>query len=502
MADHVLGSVQLFPGLPALTAHVEAPAGKAAAEIEAALRKARQLPMATAMLRDAVTPIVRGQVDDWRSEYAYSTALQAFIYGFPYIYNARLRHDWVTEPRNPAHVPYAAVNHFWHASELADDSYHDGGCPNNDTLYSAAWIDLSEPVILSHPNMGSRYFTFELVDFASDNFDYVGQRTTGSKAGHFAITGPGWKGKLPPGVRRTAQSPTRWALVFGRTLVDGEDDLPQVRFLVRQFGLTPLKYWRKPGAKPRARRDVYAPPDPKDDPLAPWKSLNAMLAENPPPPHHDILLRQFARIGVGPGLDVEAQPDVIKRALLRAAQVGMPTLRGQFLGGSWATVVNGWRYPPPDEGRLGDDYLRRAADQSLAGIVANDPEEAVYLVSFDDAEGHKLSPRGRYELRFAADSLPPVDAFWSLTAYTENDLNLIPNPARRYSVGDRTPGLVTGPDGGLTIYLQPRSPGGAKEANWLPTSARHPWFLVLRLYRPSKQVVSATWKCPGIIKTG
>jgi hypothetical protein len=83
-------------------------------------------------------------------------------------------------------------------------------------------VDLSpEPVILSHPNMGDRYFCFELMGFSSDNFDYVGQRATGSKAGHFAILGPGWKGKLPAGVTRVRRAPTPWILVLGRTLADG-----------------------------------------------------------------------------------------------------------------------------------------------------------------------------------------------------------------------------------------------------------------------------------------
>ena len=167
---------------------------------------------------------------DWKAEYAYTTGMQAFIYGFPYIYNAKLRHDWVTQPRDPAVVPYAAVNHFWHAARVMDATYRDGGCPNNDTLYSLAWLDLSEePVILSHPDMAGRYFTFELMGFSSDNFDYVGQRTTGIKAGHFAICGPGWHGELPPGVHAVAPAPTPWVLVLGRTLTllvnSGESEL-------------------------------------------------------------------------------------------------------------------------------------------------------------------------------------------------------------------------------------------------------------------------------------
>ena len=165
---------------------------------------------------------------------------------------------------------------------------------------------------------------------------------------------------------------------------------------------------------------------------------------------------------------MDAQPEAVKKGLTRAAMTGMALLQQQFLSGDWATVVNGWRYPPAAEGRFGDDFLQRAADQSLAGITANDPAEAVYLVNFDDARGARLSPQGRYELHFRPGDLPPVDSFWSLAAYTAQDMNLIPNPARRYSVGDRTPGLARDPDGGLRIYLQPGSPGGTANRTGCP----------------------------------
>ena len=147
-------------------------------------KRVGKLLKATPMLESAVKPLLTGKVEDWHSEYAYSTGLQAFVYGFPYIYNAQLRHKWVAEQGDPTFTPYAAVNEFWHATQLMDASYRDGGCPNNDTLYSTAWLDLSEePVILSHPDMGDRYFTFELMGISSDNFAYVGQRATGAKAG-------------------------------------------------------------------------------------------------------------------------------------------------------------------------------------------------------------------------------------------------------------------------------------------------------------------------------
>ncbi|MFI1539242.1 DUF1254 domain-containing protein [Streptomyces anandii] len=475
-------------------------AGRAALHPRSTIDHVRHLPGMVPALGQAVKPILTGRIDDWRGEYAYTLGEQAFVYGFPYIYSAQLRHAWVTQRRNPSTVPYAPVNHFWHAERLLDATYRDGGCPNNDTLYSAAWVNLgNEPVILSHPDMGDRYFAFELVGITSDNFDYVGQRTTGSGAGSFALLGPGWKGRLPAGVRRVKEAPSPWVLVLGRTLVSGPDDVPRVRALQEQYRLVPLSLYGKPDAEVPESRDVLTPIPAAEDPLGPWKTLNAMLAENPPPSHHEVLLKQFAQIGVGPGLDVEAQPDAVRRSLVRAAAVGAPMLKQQTLSGDWAHLVNGWRYPPPQMGRFGDDFLKRAADQSLLGVAANDPAEAVYLVNFEDADGDKLAPGGRYRLRFALDALPPVDALWSLTAYRE-DMNLIPNPAERYSIGDRSTGLRWDEDGGLTIHLQSDRPGQDEEANWLPTAEDGTWFVVLRMYRPHPEVIDARWECPPLTR--
>jgi hypothetical protein len=79
-------------------------------------------------------------------------------------------------------------------------------------------------------------------------------------------------------------------------------------------------------------------------------------------------------------------------------------------------------------------------------------------------------------------------------------MNLIVNDAHRYSVGDRTAGLQHGADGGLTIYLQPGSPGPGREPNWLPTSPDQPWFVILRMYRPHPEVIEAKWECPAITR--
>jgi hypothetical protein len=85
-----------------------------------------------------------------------------------------------------------------------------------------------------------------------------------------------------------------------------------------------------------------------------------------------------------------------------------------------------------------------------------------------------------------------------MAAYTAADLNLIPNPAHRYSVGSHAGNLTANDDGGLTLHLQPQDPGDAANGNWLPTSATQPWFLILRLYRPGPSVLEGAWRCPAV----
>jgi hypothetical protein len=199
-------------------------------------------------------------------------------------------------------------------------------------------VDVSEePVILSHPDIpDDRYYTFQLSPIHSDNFAFVGRRVTGNKAGNYAIVGPGWEGQLPDDVTTLPMSPTPWVFVAGRTLVDGPEDVANVQELQKEYRLTALSLWGTDSEVPE-RRDVLQPFDQEKDPLAPWKTLNAMLAENPPPAEHELLMKQFATIGIGPGIDVEEQDEVTKKNLVRTAVVGKQLLDENFKSG-WSTT--------------------------------------------------------------------------------------------------------------------------------------------------------------------
>jgi hypothetical protein len=397
-------------------------------------------------------------------------------------------------PKDPAHSPYAPLNQFWNLRQLEDAAYRDGGSPNNDTMYSVAWLDVgAEPIILSHPDMGERYFTFEIAGMDSDNFAYVGMRTTGSAAGSFAIVGPGWDGELPPGVTALPPSRTAAVLIFGRTLVDGPEDLANVTALQDTYVLTPLSLWGTDEVAPDDR-DVW-PPFPTDsDPLANWKTMNKAMTENPP-----VVTPMWLKPGQVSGLArdsmsmVKTRPP--KRGLARAAAQGRELigLAMRELG----PARNGWNFPPPTMGRAGDneDFLTRAAAQCLAGIIANDPAEAIYPMTFVDAAGTTLTGRQSYQIHFKAGELPPAGAFWSLTPYGL-DANLVDNPINRYSIGDRTPGVVYDDDGGLTLKVQSSAPITG-DWNWLPSPQAGPFYLILRLYLPKDEAINGTWTPPA-----
>lgn len=440
---------------------------------------------------------------EWRENYAYTLGVQAYVFGFPYVYLPTLRWMWVTHPGPAGGLsPSAPLNHFHHVRNLADASYRDGGSPNNDTLYSVAWVDLGkEPVILSHPDMGDRYFTFELACVDSDNFAYVGNRTTGGKAGSFALVGPNWKGKLPKGVKALPPSRTPTVLIFGRILVDGTADVPAVNKLQDQCMLIPLSFWGKKDAQLPASRDVWQPFDAKSDPLAEWKTMNRAMTENPPEARLAKLLEQFAKIGVGPNQDVDKMDEATKRGLARAAADGRELLKSAIDSGQLGKHVNNWNIPPRIFGRAGlaDDFLVRGALQCMGGIIANEPEEAVYYNTTKDGAGQTFDGTKQYTMRFAPGQLPKVNGFWSISMY-DPTFNFTPNRINLYAIGDRTPGLKKDADGGLTLYIQSTSPGKDKESNWLPSTTSGRFFMVMRTYMPGAEIVEQQWAPPPVIR--
>jgi hypothetical protein len=419
---------------------------------------------------------------------------QAYIYSFPVYEMYRVRYNAIYNPNNNNRL---GLNQFGHRRKLADHTARAVTQPNNDTLYSSAWLDLSaEPLILSVPDAAGRYYSLAFMDFYTNNFAYVGRRVTGTKPGDYVIVGPKWNGPLPPGLP-VIKSPTNAVWLLGRTLVDSEEDLPNVHRLQDQYKLTPLAIWTKTGAQQQTPPKRPPPaPNPKD----PWdffRIINIGLTENPPPADEAPLMAELAKINLGPNqtFDPARFTEDQRQIILKAIE---ETVRGRGFSLP-GRIREGWNYPPPHLGNYGKDYPYRAV-VALVGLAALEPAEAYYIESRIDKQGNLLKGEGRYCLHFNKGQLPPVEAFWSLTMYEvmpDQRGFFVDNPIHRYSIGDRTKGLKFNKDGSLDIYMQRQSPGQELESNWLPTPAGV-FRVSLRTYQPKQAILNGTYVLPGI----
>jgi hypothetical protein len=252
---------------------------------------------------------------------------QAYIYSFPVYEMYRVRYNGLYNPNNPSRQ---GMNQFGHVRRLADHTNRAVTQPNNDTLYSSAWLDLSaEPLILSVPDAAGRYYSLAFMDFYTNNFAYVGRRATGTKAGDYAIVGPKWNGPLPTGLP-VIKSPTNAVWLLGRTLVDSEEDLPNVHRLQDHYTLTPLSVWTKTGKPGQPETPKTSPPAPNPkEPLEFFRIVNLGLTENPPPADEAPLMAELARINVGPNqnFDPSRFSEEQRKIILKAVEDTVQEMR-------------------------------------------------------------------------------------------------------------------------------------------------------------------------------
>ncbi|MBF7729082.1 DUF1254 domain-containing protein [Pseudomonas sp. N040] len=441
----------------------------------------------------------------WNEEFAYLTGMQAYIYAFPAIMYANLRYQWIESGQGQVQM---GVNQYWHSRGLSDPKLQYGGSPNRETPYSLAMLDLREPMVLSVPaNPDERYYTLQLMDFYSDTIGYVGVRATDNVAGDYLVTGPGWQGEVPKGIKGVIPSWTPWAFIAGRTYTDGSAaDLLKMRAFQDGYQITPLSHYGQPAAQVAVRHDVLDVA-PKTDPLGAFKTMNAVLRENPPPARDAALLTQFALVGLGPQAkgSIDELDPAIQRGLQRAIVDGQALLgRVAKAGGSITGATrtqNGWFYGPSNWGRMAadGDFLGRAGTQAFSGITEHLIEETVKLRTFVDSEGQPLNGDHHYVIHFSKEQIPLAKSFWSVTLYDQN-FNLVFNEAGRYSFGDKVPGLIYGKDGSLDIYIQPEQPAGDKAANWLPSPKGKEFNLFLRAYFPGPSLLDQSYAAPAVQK--
>jgi hypothetical protein len=361
-----------------------------------------------------------------------------------------------------------------------------------------------EPFVLTVPPIEKdRYFSVQLIDAYTFNFDYIGSRATGNGGGSFLVAGPGWKGDIPKGIKQVFRSETELVLAVYRTQLFNPADIDNVKKVQAGYKVQPLSAFLgqpAPAAPPAINFMKPLTPDTQKTSLQFFNVLNFVLGFCPTVPSENELMARFARIGVGAGrtLDIEALTPEMKQALAK----GMADAWEKFAAFEKTDLATGKVTSGDLFGTreyLKNNYLYRFAAAKL-GLFGNSKQEAIYPFYRVDNAGNSLdASKHNYTVHFAPGQLPPANAFWSLTMYNLPESLLVANPINRYLINSpMLPDLKRDTDGGLTLYIQAKSPGPDKEANWLP-APKGPFWTALRIYWPKEAALNGTWKQPPLI---
>ena len=434
-----------------------------------------------------------------REEYAYSVGIQAYLYGAPLVRldKVRTRNSLFYPPSrakmttgtglvNKVVLDGVQFNELIHIRKLSTPQMKLGVTPNNDTMYSPLFFNLLEqPLVISVPKM-DRYYSIQLADAFLANFGYIGSRATGLDAGDFLLVGPNWKGTAPEGIS-LIRSPHNEGMYTLRILVSGpSSDQRIVSALQDQFTVRPLSEFVGETESTIGEDIPFIDFDGEE--LGFFKHMLYMAKRNPPLMQDAPVWSMLQTVGIyidQPFTSDSLDPD-FRRGLNRAVTAAQKIIawkvkyRGKQSTTKWNIDFVGGSY--------GHNYLARA-EGATQGLLVHDPEECLYFHTYEDGDGNILDGKEQYVLTFPADSLPPVNAFWSLTGYTP-DYNLVENELKRYAIGDRTDGLRYNDDGSLTIFIQSTEPTEWGSSNWLPIPDEGLFRLNLRMYNPDLETIT------------
>ena len=273
---------------------------------------------------------------------------------------------------------------------------------NFDTLYSIAWLDLTkEPAVITAPDTNGRYYLLPMLDMWTDAFASPGWRTTGTQAGNFLVTPPGWNGTVPAGMSRIS-APTPYVWVIGRTKTDGPPDYDAVHKIQAGYKVTMLSDWGKPPRPVEVKIDpsvdMKTPPKVQVDTMAGGKYFAyaaELLKVEPPHITDEPILAQMKKIGIerGKSLDISKLDPVVQKALESAPEVAQRLMAWKLP--TLARVANGWAMNTDTIGVYGNYYLKRAI-LAQQGLGANVPEDAIYPMNLGDESGRPLDGANKY----------------------------------------------------------------------------------------------------------
>jgi len=433
---------------------------------------------------------------------ARAIAKEAYTYANPMVDNYRILHSHFVDSKHPEFK--APWNQIANMARVYTPDDKEIQTPNSDTPYSFLGLDLrTEPMVLTLPAIEkSRYYSVQLIDLYTHNFDYLGSRATGNAGGSYLIAGPDWKGKKPKGIKKVIHSETELALALYRTQLFNPDDIEEVKAVQKGYIAQPLSAFLGQPAPKTAPEITFIKALTRDEIKTSPKvleQLNFVLQFCPTHSSEKELMARFAKLDIGAGktFDMNKFSPEVQKAIgqgISDAWVAFDALKKRAVAGEISAAD---AFGTREFQKNNYDFRMIGA---VLGIWANSTAEAFYPMYYVDSDGEKLDGANRYTLRFGADELPPVNAFWSLTMYEMPASLLVANPINRYLLNSTMlSDFIRDADGGITLYIQHDSPGKDKEANWLP-SAKGPFTANMRLYWPKPEALDGSWKQPPLMR--
>ena len=433
-------------------------------------------------------------------------ARDGFIYGLPIVTSYALMYEQAVDRHSDQFK--APFNRIKNEDGVFTSKDANAVLPDSDVAYSFAWIDLrAEPMVLSVPAVDAeRYYSVMLRDGNFYNYGYIGSRATGSQSGDYMVAGPDWDGEAPPVIKEVFRSSTQFSLALIRTQLFNPEDMGNVRNVQAGYRLEPFSRYAQQ-APPQPAQTIYFQKVTKSLLRRNFFQHLAFALQFAPTQFieagADVML---AKLGVGPGRTFDFSDLSPKEKLEIALGIRLADRDINRTIANADVVVNGWRIAAyfGDSAFYNGDWLLRAAAAN-ADCYGDDPQEAVLaLTRIDDDERRLDGSRHDYTLTFGRDQLPPVNAFWSLASYDGRSKSLVANSIGRYVVNSSMlPAMKTNSNGGVTIYIQHKSPGFGRRANWLP-APNGPMLLGMRLYWPKAEPPSilpigqGTWQPPAV----
>jgi hypothetical protein len=427
-------------------------------------------------------------------------AVEAVIWGVPLVNTDAMRQAYFRDIG-------ARYNDICYFSRPADWHFQ-VTTPNASTNYVYFNFNLKDgPVVVEVPAAVGAGLLGSMVDAWDVAMTDIGPAGADQgKGGKYLLLPPGYTGDVPSGYF-AFRSPTYngYALYRAIRAGDSEAEVAAALALVKKLRV----YRLAQAASPPEQRfiDIHGK---TFDGLPVYDenffvSLDRMVQEEPVRERDLVAMGMLRSIGIEKGK--EFKPDAATQGVLRAAAQEAHAL---FVNQLTSYSHPWWpdrRWSPPDPGGLKTGFTYQTAEildldaRGFANFAAfampkKTGESLVYLFTFEDGGGHRLSGENTYTVRILPNV--PAKQYWSMIVYAV-DTSAFFRGAPVVTLDSYNQSMRRNADGSIDVYFGPKPPPG-KEANWIYTAPSEAFFPAMRFYGPDTPLLERTWKLPDLEK--